>query len=50
MYQVKKWESGCLFQVKIVGAGRKSIYTFKLECSGGDDGSPVLTIMWPDED
>jgi len=47
---LKKWESGRLFQVIINGAGKRTIYNFKIEVSGGDDGEPVLTIMLPDED
>lgn len=47
---LKKWESGQLFQVIINGAGRKTIYNFVIEVSGGDDGEPVLTIMLPGED
>ena len=39
-----------LFQVIIKGAGRKSLYTFKLVCHPGDGGEPVMTIMLPEED
>lgn len=39
-----------LFQVIIKGAGRKSLYTFKLVCHPGDNGEPVMTIMLPEED
>lgn len=39
-----------LFQVIIKGAGRKSLYTFKLVCHPGDGGEPVMTIMLPKED
>jgi hypothetical protein len=46
----KKWPSGCLFQVVIIGAGPKRIFTFKIECGPGDQGEPVLTIMLPEED
>ncbi len=46
----KKWPTGCLFQVIIIGAGPKRIYTFKIECGPGDQGEPVLTIMLPEED
>lgn len=48
--QIKSWETGGLFQVKITGADRKSIFTFKIDCGPGDDAAPVLTIMLPDED
>lgn len=47
---IRRWETGQLFQVIINGAGRKTIYNFKIECHPGDDGEPVLTIMLPDED
>ena len=46
----KKWPTGCLFQVVIIGAGPKMIFTFKIECGPGDQGEPVLTIMMPEED
>jgi len=39
-----------LFRVKIVGAGRQSLYEFKMVCGPGDDAEPVLTIMLPTED
>lgn len=39
-----------LFKVIIKGAGRKSLYTFKLVCHPGDNAEPVMTIMLPDED
>ena len=38
------------FRVKIAGAGRKSVYDFKMVCGPGDDAEPVMTIMTPDED
>jgi len=47
---IRQWETGRLFQVKITGAGPKSIYTFKIECTGGDNGDPVMTISLPEED
>ena len=47
---IKKWPTGCLFQVVIIGAGPEKIFTFKIECGPGDQGEPVLTIMMPDED
>jgi hypothetical protein len=50
MYQTKKWTTGALFQVKIKGAEHKQLFTFKIECSGGDNAEPVLTVMLPDED
>lgn len=43
-------ESTKLFRVKITGAGRKSIYDFKMICGPGDQGEPVVTIMLPEED
>ena len=46
----KKWSTGCLFQVVIIGAGPKKISTFKIECGPGDQGEAFLTIMLPDED
>jgi hypothetical protein len=49
-YQVRKWETGCLFEVKITGIESKHIYTFKLEVGPGDTAEPVITIMMPDED
>ena len=39
-----------IFTIKITGAGRQSLYTFKMVCGPGDDAEPVLTIMLPDED
>jgi len=39
-----------LFEVKIVGAGRKQIFTFKMMCGSGDNAEPVMTVMLPDED
>jgi hypothetical protein len=46
----KKWPTGCLFQVVIIGAGSEKIFTFKIEFGPGDRGELVLTIMMPDED
>jgi hypothetical protein len=45
--KTEKWETGCKFQVKIIGAGRIQFYTFKIECGPGDDAEPVLTVMQP---
>jgi hypothetical protein len=42
--------STVLFQVKIIGAGRKSLFTFKAMVGPGDDAEPVVTIMLPEED
>ena len=42
--------STCYFQCIIKGAGRKSLFTFKLVCGPGDSAEPVITIMLPDED
>lgn len=50
VYKKNLSPSDILFQVKIVGAGRKSLFEFKMTCSGGDDGEPVLTILMPNED
>ena len=49
-YMVKRWQTGGIFRVIISGAGRKRTYDFKIECHGGDNAEPVLTIMLPDED
>lgn len=43
-------ESAVLFRVKITGAGRRSLYDFKLVVGPGDDAEPVITIMLPEED
>jgi len=43
-------QSTVRFRVKITGAGRKSLYDFKLVIGPGDDASPVITIMLPEED
>lgn len=43
-------ESAVLFRVKITGAGRRSLYDFKLVVGPGDEGEPVITIMLPEED
>ena len=50
MYAQKVSETTRLFKVKIVGAGRKSVYIFKIVCGPNDDMSPALTIMMPHED
>jgi len=42
--------SAVLFKVKITGAGKKSLYTFKMMCGPGDKAEPVMTLMLPDED
>lgn len=39
-----------IFRVKITGAGRKSLFDFKIVCGPGDDAEPVMTIMLPEED
>ena len=39
-----------MFRVKITGAGRKSVFDFKMVCGPNDDASPCLTIMMPHED
>ena len=39
-----------MFRVIIKGAGRKSIYDFKMVCGPDDIGVPCLTIMLPSED
>ena len=43
-------ESTVIFRVKITGAGRRSLYDFKLTISPGDDFEPVITITLPNED
>ncbi|WP_306532640.1 DUF6573 family protein [Geobacter sp.] len=40
----------CIFQVIITGTGRRRLHTFKVVCGPGDDGEPVVTIMFPHED
>ena len=42
--------STILFRVIIKGAGRRSLYAFKVVCGPGDAGEPVITVMLPDED
>ena len=42
--------STVLFDVIIKGAGRQSIYRFKMVCGPGDDEEPVMTIMLTNED
>lgn len=39
-----------LFKVIIKGAGRQSVFEFKIICGPGDQAEPVLTIMGVDED
>jgi hypothetical protein len=39
-----------IFRVKITGAGRRSVYDFKMVCGPGDNAEPVMTIMLPEED
>jgi hypothetical protein len=46
----KRYATGCLFRVVIIGAGPKRIFTFKIECGPGDHREQVLTIMLPEED
>jgi len=41
-------ESTRLFKVSIPLGGKT--YLLKIVCSGGDNGEPVITIMFPDED
>lgn len=43
-------ERTLLFEVIIRGAGRRSVFKFKLVCGPGDDREPVLTLMSPEED
>jgi hypothetical protein len=43
-------DSTRIFQVIIKGAGRKSLFTFKIVCGPGDNAEPVLTVMLPNED
>ena len=43
-------ESTVIFRVKITGAGRQSVFNFKMVCGPGDDAAPVLAIMLPEED
>ena len=42
--------STVIFRVKITGAGRQSVFNFKMSCGPGDDAAPVLTIALPEED
>jgi len=42
--------SQVLFEVIVRGAGRQSVFTFKMVCGPGDDASPVMTLMLPEED
>ena len=50
VYKRELTPSDILFQVKIKGAGRKSLFEFKMNCGPNDDASPCLTIMMPWED
>lgn len=43
-------ENTVIFRVIIKGAGRKSVFDFKMVCGPDDDGTPCLTIMFPNED
>lgn len=43
-------ESTVYFQVIITGTGRRKLHTLKAVCGPGDDGEPVITIMFPEED
>ena len=49
-FPVKRWETGALFRLTIKGAAKQSLFTFKIECHGGDNLEPVLTISLPEED
>jgi len=50
VYARKVDEQTRIFRVKITGAGRRSVYDFKMVCGPGDNAEPVLTIMMPNED
>ena len=39
-----------LFKVYITGIGRQRWHELKIQCHPGDQGEPVLTIMFPEED
>lgn len=43
-------ESTVIFRVIIKGAGRKSVFDFKMVCGPDDSGAPCMTIMLPSED
>lgn len=50
-HHIKRYDSSTyLFKVKIIGAGRKQIFTFKVICGPGDNSEPVITITLPEED
>jgi hypothetical protein len=49
-YNKKIDESTRLFKVKITGAGRQSVFEFKMVCGPNDDMTPCMTIMMPYED
>jgi hypothetical protein len=42
--------STAIFQVNILGAGRKKLYTLKAVVGPGDNLEPVVTVMLPNED
>lgn len=50
VYKRQLSETTVIFRVKIVGAGQKQLYDFKMVCGPSDDGSPCMTIMCSDED
>jgi hypothetical protein len=50
VYKRQISETTVIFRVKIKGAGRRSVYDFKLVVGPGDDGEPVITIMNPEQD
>lgn len=43
-------EQTVIFRVTIKGAGRRSVFDFKMVCGPDDTGAPCLTIMLPNED
>lgn len=49
-YMKKDSSDPYCFKVKITGAGRKSVFIFKMILGGGDNGEPVLTVTLPNED
>ncbi len=50
VYKRQVSETTVIFRVTIKGAGRRSVYDFKMVCGPDDDGSPCLTIMLPEQD
>lgn len=50
VYKRQVNENTVIFRVKIAGAGRKSVFDFKMVCGPSDDGTPCLTIMLTNED